>query len=133
MTAKKPLALAVARYTILAGEMSAQEKRRSRAALPMIENRNAEALRLVGEIAGDAGAGEDDDARGHDLKHVIVAFERRGLAVGGPVGLEGDLRDLAMIGPAGGGFLSALRRAAMDEHHVGMLREHFVEHGPDEL
>ena len=75
----------------------------------MIENRNAEALRFVGEIAGDAGAGEDDDARGHDLEHAVVALEGSGLAVGGPVGLEGDLRDLAMIGPAGGRLLGALR------------------------
>jgi len=28
----------------------------------MVENRNAELLRLVREIAGDAGAGEDDEA-----------------------------------------------------------------------
>ena len=80
----------------------------------MIENGNAEALGLVGEIAGDAGAGEDDDADGHDLEHAVVALEGRRLAVGGPVGLEGDLRHLAVIGPAGGGFLGAFRRAAMD-------------------
>ena len=102
-----------------------------RAALAMIKNRNAKALRLVGEIAGDAGAREDDDASGHDLQHAVVALEGSGLAVGGPVGLEGDLRHLAMIGPACGGFLGAFRRAAMDEHHVGMLGEHLVEHGPD--
>jgi len=61
----------------------------------MIENGNAEALGLVGEIAGDAGAREDDDAGGHDLEHAVVALEGRGLAVGGPVGFEGDLRDLS--------------------------------------
>jgi hypothetical protein len=33
-------------------------------ALAMIEHRDAELLRLVGEIAGDAGAGEDDDVGG---------------------------------------------------------------------
>jgi hypothetical protein len=110
-----------------------KEKRRLRAALPVIENGNAKAFRFVGEIAGDAGAGEDDDAGGHDLEHAVVALERSRLAVGGPVGLEGDLRHLAVIGPAGGGFLGAFRRAAMDQHHVGMLGVDLVEHGPDQL
>jgi hypothetical protein len=31
-----------------------------RAALAVIENRNAEALCLLGEVASDAGAGEND-------------------------------------------------------------------------
>ena len=43
-----------------------------RAALAMIKNRNAEALGLVGEIACDAGAGEDDDACGHDIEHAVA-------------------------------------------------------------
>ena len=81
------------------------EKRRLRAALPMIENGDAEALGLVGEIAGDAGAREDDDACGQDVENAVVPFGGRGLAVGGPVGLKGDLRHLAMIGPAGCGFV----------------------------
>ena len=51
----------------------------------------------------------------------------------GPVGLEGDLRHLAIIGPAGGGSLGAFWRTAMDQHHVGMLGEHLIEHGPDAL
>ena len=66
----------------------------------MIENRNAEAFGLVGEVAGDAGTGKDDDSGGHDLDHAVVVLEGRGLAVGGPVGLKRDLRDLAVIGAA---------------------------------
>ena len=48
-------------------------ERRSRAA-PVIEHRNAKLLGLVGEIAGDAGARENDDAFGDDVEHRIVAL-----------------------------------------------------------
>ena len=57
-----------------------EEKRRLRAALAVIEYWDAEVLGLVGEIAGDTGAGEDDDAYGHDVEHAVVAFEGSGLA-----------------------------------------------------
>ena len=97
----------------------------------MIENRDAELLRLVGEVGGDAGAGENDNARGQDFEDAVVALEGRRLAVAGPVGLEGDLRNLAAIGPAGGGLLGAFGAAAMDEDHVRVFGEHLVEHGPD--
>lgn len=40
-------------------------------------------LGLVGEIAGDAGAGKDHDAGRQDLQHAAVAFEGRRLAVAG--------------------------------------------------
>ena len=107
--------------------------RRLCAALPVIEDGNAELFRLVGEIAGDAGARKDDDAGRHDLEHAIVTFEGRGLAVKLPVGLESDLRDLALVSPAGGSALGAFRRAAMDQHHIGVLGEDLVEHDPDAL
>ena len=102
-----------------------------RAARPMIENGNAELLRFVREIAGNAGTGKDDDAHRHDLEHTVVALERSGLTVAGPIGLERDLRDAALVGPAGGGLLGAFGRAAMDEHHVRMLGVDLVKHGPD--
>ena len=38
--------------------MRAAKKRRLRAALALVEHRNAKALGLVGEVAGDAGAGK---------------------------------------------------------------------------
>ncbi len=63
---------------------------------------------LVGEILLDTGARKHDDPDGKHLQHCVVAFERRGLGVSGPVGLEGDLRDLAVIGPFGGNALGAL-------------------------
>jgi hypothetical protein len=78
-----------------------ERKRRSRAALPVIEHWDAKLPGLIGEIAGDAGAGEDDDACRHDVEHAVVALEGRGLAVTGPVGLEGNLRDIAAVGLAG--------------------------------
>ncbi len=56
---------------------------------------------------GDAGAGEDDDAGWQDVEHAVVALEGRGLAVAAPVGLEGDLPDLAVIGVAGSGLPGA--------------------------
>ena len=39
----------------------------------------------------------------------VVALERRCLGVLGPVGLEGDLRHLAVVGPFGGDEFGALR------------------------
>ena len=41
-------------------------------------------------------------------KSVEHEAERRGFRVFGPVGLEGDLRDLALIGPFGGDEFGAL-------------------------
>ena len=57
------------------------------------------------------------------ISSTVVALEGRGLAVADPVGLESDLRYLAAIGPAGGGFFGAFWRAAMEKHHVRMLGE----------
>ena len=57
----------------------------------------------------------------------------RGAAVLGPVRRKADLGDAAMIGPAGGNLLSALRRFAMHQHHVRMLGMHLVELVPDQL
>ena len=51
----------------------------------------------------------------------------------GPVGLEDDLRNLALIGPAGGDAFGAARTAAMQEHHVRVLGAGLVEHLPDAL
>ena len=45
----------------------------------------------------------------------------------GPVGLEGDLRHFAVLGPAGRDALGALRAAAMQQHHVGVLGVDLVE------
>ncbi len=49
----------------------------------------------------------------------------------GPIGLEGDLGDLAGAGPGGGDALSALRAAAVEQHHAGMLGMNLVEPVPD--
>ena len=50
-----------------------------------------------------------------------------------PVGLEDDLCDLAIVGPAGGDALGAARAAAMQQHHVGMLGADLVKGVPDAL
>ena len=50
-----------------------------------------------------------------------------------PVRLEGDLRDLAVLGPAGGDALGAARAAAVEQHHVGVLLAGLVERVPDPL
>ena len=65
------------------------------------------ALALSTRVLGDAGAGEGDDADRHGLQHRVVALEGRGLLVPGPVGLEDDLRDAAVVGPLGGDQLGA--------------------------
>src|SRR6202012_4882197 len=94
-------------------------------------DRYAEFLGLVGEIGGEAGAREDDDADRQRLEQAVVAFEGSGTAVAGPVGLEDDLWNFAMIGPAGGDTLGAARTAAVQQHHVGMLGVDLVERRPD--
>src|SRR5712671_7690003 len=66
-----------------------------------------------------------------DGEHLIVAPEGRGLGVAGPVGLEGDLGDLAGVGPGGGDALGAPRGAAVQQHHAGMLGVNLVEPVPD--
>ena len=71
-------------------------------------HRNPELPRLVGEVGGDARAGESDETGGQRFEHLIVALEGRRLGVLGPVGLEDNLRDLVVIGPTGGDALGAL-------------------------
>src|SRR5713226_4002846 len=78
-----------------------------------LPNRNAELLRLVGQVGRDARARKHDQPDRQDGEHLIVALEGGGLGMAGPVGLECDLRDLAGRGPAGGDPLRALRAAAM--------------------
>ena len=89
-------------------------------------------LRLVGEIGGDARAGADDDADRQDFEHPVVAFERCGFAVARPFGLEDDLWRLAIVGPAGGDAFGALRRSAVEQHHVRVPGERLVEPVPDQ-
>jgi hypothetical protein len=84
-------------------------RRRSRAAAPELPDRDAELLGLVGEVVLNARAGEHHDPDRQHLEHRVVAFEGRCLGVPRPVGLEGDLRHLAVIGPFGGDAFGALR------------------------
>src|SRR3546814_8599169 len=82
------------------GTVAVRLVRRSRAAsLPEIEQRDAELAGLVGEVVLDTRARKHDDADRQHVQHLIVALERRGLGVLRPVGLEGDLRHLAGVGP----------------------------------
>src|SRR5271166_645639 len=76
--------------------------RRLRAAAPEFPDRDTELLGLVGEVVLNARAWEDHDPDRQDVEHRIVAFERGCLGVLGPLGLEGDLRHLAVVGPFGG-------------------------------
>lgn len=74
----------------------------------MLQNRDAQFPRLVGEVLLDPGAREDQHADRQDIQHCVVALERGRAAVLGPVGPEGDLGHLAVIGPAGGNEFRAL-------------------------
>src|ERR1700751_3883467 len=94
-------------------------------------DRYAEFLRLVGQIGGDAGTWEGDDADRQRLEQPVVALEGSSTAVAGPIGLEDDLWNFAMIGPAGGDALGAFGAAAVQQHHVGMLGADLVERLPD--
>ena len=103
-----------------------------RAALAELPDRNAELPRLVGEVVLDAGAWEVEDADRQRLQHRVVALERGRLGVLRPVGPEGDLGHLSMAGPFGGDEFGALRRAAVQQHHVGVLGVNLIELGPDQ-
>ena len=69
------------------------EKAALGAAPPVIGDGDAELPGFVGEIAGDAGAWENDDADGQDVEHAVVALEgcgwrqavmsRKGTKIGG--------------------------------------------------
>ena len=48
-----------------------------------------------------------------------------------PVGFEGDLCDLAVIGPGGRDAFRALGRSAVHQHHVRVLGVDLIELGPD--
>src|SRR5258706_5929704 len=105
--------------------------RRLRAAVAELPDGYAELPRLVGEVLLNAGAGKYQDADRQHVEHLIIALEGGGLGVLGPVGLKGDLRNLAMIGPTGGNPLGTLWRSAMQQDHVGMLGADPIEHVPD--
>lgn len=77
--------------------------------LAEVERRDAELLRLVGEIVLDACARKEDDADRQDIEDAVVSFERRGFAVTRPVGFESDLWHFAGFGPFGGDEFGALR------------------------
>ena len=102
-------------------------KRRLRAVHPGPPDRDAEPAGLVGEVAWMPVPGKTRAPVGKAASICVVALERRGLGVLRPVRLEGDLRHLAVIGPAGGDALGALRRSAVQEHHVGVLGVDLIE------
>src|SRR5258706_2885224 len=105
--------------------------RRLRAAVAELPDGYAELPRLVGEVLLNARAGKYQDADRQHVEHLIVALEGGSLGVLGPVGLKGDLRNLAVIGPAGSDTLCALRRTAVQQHHVRMLGVDLIELVPD--
>jgi len=53
------------------------------------------------QTAPSVCVGEDDDASRQDAEHAVIALERGGLAVAGPVGLEGELCGFAIVEEAG--------------------------------
>src|SRR6516164_7627443 len=87
------------------------QKRRSRAVLADPPDGDAEAPGL-GEIGLDAATGGDQHPDWQCFEHGIITFERGCLALR-PVGLEGDLRHLAVIGPACCDAFSTFRTAAV--------------------
>src|SRR5262249_58469165 len=97
----------------------------------IIPDRDANLLRLVGEVRRDARAGEYDHTDREDLEDPVVALERRGPGVPVPVRLEDDLCHVAVISPAGGDALRALGTAAMQQYHIEMLAADLVQRRPD--
>ncbi len=84
-----------------------------RTALAAIDRTDAERGRLVGEIVGYVGGREDHESDRQHVQHAVVALEGRDLAFARPVRLEGDLGDVALVGPAGGDALGARGGAAI--------------------
>jgi len=71
------------------------ERRRLRAArLAAVEQRDAHRLGLVGEVVGDAGTREYDDADRQRFQELVVALERCRFLVACPVRLEHDWETL---------------------------------------
>src|SRR5215470_17979615 len=95
-------------------------------------DRDAKALRLVGEIVLDSRARKMHDADWQQFEHGVVALEGCCLGMLGPVRLERDLWHLSGGRPFGGDQLRALWRAAMDQDHVGVLGENLIEAIPDQ-
>ena len=90
-----------------ATRVDSEKGRRLRAAV-MLEDRDTQLAGLVGKVLLDPGAGEDQHPDRQDVQHRVVALERGRAAVLRPVGPEGDLRHLTVIGPAGRDKLRAL-------------------------
>src|SRR5262249_46698527 len=104
---------------------------RQRSGAAAIPDWDAKLLRLVGEVCRDARAGEYDHTDREDLEDSVVALERRGPGVPVPIGLEDDLRHVAVISPAGGDAFRALGTDAMQQYHFRMLAVDLVERRPD--
>ena len=92
-----------------------------------LQHRDAELFGLVGEVFLDAIAREDEHAHREHVQHGVVALERCGLGVFGPVGFEGDLRDLPGLGPFGGEEFCALRAPTVEKDHVGIFGPDLIE------
>ena len=93
-------------------------------------NGDSQLARFVDEVAGDAGTGEGDETLGQQVQEVVVAAERCGPSVGGPVRLTDDLVDAVALGPACGDLLYT-GAAAMDQDDVVVLGLGLVQHGGD--
>src|SRR5690242_16325989 len=92
---------------------------------------NAKLSGLVAQIMLYAIARETHDPDREFIKDGVIALERRCFAMPGPARLERDLRDLAIGCPFGSNQFSAFRRAALQQHHVGMPGVNLVETVPD--
>ncbi len=92
-----------------AGVLLSDRKGGSRAAALEFPDRDTELLGLVGQVVLDASARKHHDPDRQNLQHRVVSLERCRLGVPGPVGLERDLRHLAVVGPACGDAFGTLR------------------------
>src|SRR3546814_5652259 len=101
--------------------------------MPEVPALDAHRLGLVVQIVLDAGAGQDVDASRQCVQERVVGLELRGLLVPVPVGLEGDLRDVALIGPEGSDLLAARRRCPVRQDHLRVFGVDAVEQVPDEV
>ena len=118
-------------HVVLGGEsFTALTPGRGREPGGVLLDRYPELDRLVDEVLGDPGAWEGDDALRQQAQQLVVAAERRGLAVGVPVRAADNLMHAARLGPASRDLLRT-RTAAVDQDHVVVLGADLIERRAD--
>lgn len=99
--------------------------------LAEVPERNPHLAGFVSQIVLDTGARKYNQTYWQSFEHPVVALEWSSLFVSVPVRPEGDLWNLARVGPASGSAFGTGGRCSMQKDHVGMTPMNPVEDVPD--